>query len=298
MAIPFANQSPFNDLEPIKTGTLIDKLSGIGGIPRKRITEIFGDASVGKSTLCLQAVANAQALGIRAVWADVEWAYDARYAESLGVDNSTLGLIQKEAAEDVFNDIQQAVLNGECDLVIIDSIGGLIPRDVIAKSIGEKTIGGQAGLVAVFCRKIVPLLALHNVALVVINHSFTDIMTAAIKTSGGKKLEYHKSLSIRLKQKFGVTLEQGGRKIGKVIVGQVMKNKLAPTEGLEVDSRILFGEGFSKSADLMQDAIDAGVLEKRGNLYYFAGDKIGMISKVREAMKVDSFSEQVKAAMP
>lgn len=295
--ITTADKSPFNETDPIETGTFLDKLTGVNGIPRKRITEIFGDAGVGKSSICLQVISAAQEQGLRVLWTDVEFSFDARYAQSLGVNNGTLGLLQERFAEDVLDGLEREIDAGNYDLVILDSIGGLLPRGEAEKAAGEKTIGGQASLVARFCRKIVPLLALRNVALVVINHSFTDLMSGKIKTSGGAKLDYHKSISIRLKVNPTVALKVGDRRVGKVIVAEVRKNKLAATEGMTLDTRLLFGEGFSKSADLLQDAIDKGIFEKVGNSYFFLGEKLGTISKLREWMKVEENAQKIKDAL-
>ncbi len=285
MPITTADRSPYNDTQPIRTGTFLDKLTGVSGIPRKRITEVFGDSGVGKSSLCLQIVAAAQKQSLRCLWADVEFAFDNRYALSLGVDTGDLGLLQERFAEDVLDALEKEIDAGNYDLVILDSIGGLLPRSEAEKSASEKVIGGQAGLVARFCRKVVPLLALRNVALVVINHSFTDLMSGKIMTSGGAKLAYHKSISIRLKVNPTIALKVGDKRVGKVVVAEVRKNKLASTEGMTLDARILFGEGFSKSADLLQDAIDAGVFTKTGNTYFIGETKIGMMSKLKEWAK-------------
>ena len=274
--------SSVGDVEVIPTGLFVDKLTGVGGIPKGVITEIFGDESIGKSSFCLQMIASAQKQGLRCLFADVEWSYDVRYAESLGVDNSTLGLIRERFAEEVLDAIEEAVESGKWDLIVLDSVGGILPRAEAEKGAGEKTIGGQAGIIARFCRKVVPLLRMKNVALVVINHSFVDIMSGKIMTSGGKKLSYHKSLSIRFKQKFGVTIKQGDRKVGKVVVGEVKKNKLAATEGLELDGQLIFGVGFSASADVLNDAIEKGVITKKGNTFYFGDEKLGIgLNKVR-----------------
>lgn len=286
-----ADKSPHNDVQPIRTGTFLDRLSGIGGLPRKRITEVFGDAGLGKSTVLLQSVAHAQKSGARVLWADVEFSFDNRYAEGLGVDSSKLDLLQQQFAEDILDEIERAIK--DYDLIVLDSIGGLLPRTEAEKGSGEKTIGGQAGLVARFCRKVVPLLALNNCALVVINHSFTDIMSGAVKTSGGAKLEYHKSLSIRLR-KSNKVIKKGEKVIGKVVIGQVKKNKLAGTEGLEVESNLLFGEGFSAQEDTLAEAIERGIFTKDGNTYSFAGERIGMISKLREWMKDEANAAKVK----
>lgn len=281
----------------IKTGTLLDKLTGIGGLPRGRIAEIYGDPSVGKSTVSFQAIANAQQSGYRCLFADVEWSYEARYAEALGVDNSKLGIIRSEMAEDVLDELEKEIRSGEWDLIVLDSIGGLLPRQEAEKDSGSKTIGGQASLVARFCRKVVPLLATKDVAMLVLNHSFTDLMTGAIKTSGGAKLDFHKSISIRLKKKMNAVLKSGDKKVGKVIIGEVKKNKLAATEGLEVEGQLLFGNGFSAKLDLLADAIDAGIITRDGANFYFGGEKIAYGEpKMRKLMETD-FSEKVREAI-
>jgi recombination protein RecA len=293
----YANQ--IKPTEVIPTGLFIDKLTWIGGIPRGVISEIFGDESIGKSSLCLQLVANAQKQGMRCLWADVEWSYSTGYAETLGVDNAKLGIIRERFAEATLDAIEEAVESGKWDLIILDSIGGILPRAEAEKEAGGKTIGGQAGLVAKFCRKVVPLLKIHNVALVAINHSFVDIMSGKIMTSGGKKLQYHKALSIRLKQKFGVTIKQGERKVGKVVVGEVKKNKEAATEGLELDGQLIFGVGFSVGADLLNDALDKGVITKKGQTFWFGEEKLAVgLPKTRKMIEDDkSLFERVQVSI-
>jgi len=292
--IPFATDSKFSDTSPIRTGTMLDRLSGIGGLPRRKITEIWGTESVGKSTICFQSIASAQAQGFRCLFADVEWGYDIKYAESLGVDNSKLGLIQEEHAETVLDLIEEEVKADRWDLIFIDSIGALLTTAEAEKMAGEKTIGGQASIVARFMRKIVPQLSLHNVGLVVINHGFIDIMSGVNKPSGGQKLAYHKSFSVRLRVNSKLQVKQGDKKIGKVVIGIVTKNKLAKTEGMETESSIIFGEGFSASQDMLGDAIERGVITKTGNSYFFKGEKLGMITKVREMMKDPGFAQKIK----
>ena len=295
--IAFADS--ISDVDVIPTGLFLDKLTGIGGIPRGVITEIFGDEGIGKSSLCLQIVASAQKQGLKCLWADVEWSYSPRYAESLGVGNSKLGLLRERFAEDILDSIEEAVDTGEWDLVVLDSVGGILPKAEAEKDSEGRTIGGQASLIAKFCRKVVPLLSIHNVALVAINHAYTEVMghsAGKLMTSGGKKLAYHKALSIRLKTKQGVSLKQGDRKVGKVVVAEVRKNKLAGTEGLELDGQLLFGEGFSASADLLSDALDKGVIVKRGTTYYLGEEKLAVgLSKVRQAIEADAvLAEKIK----
>lgn len=286
------------DVDVIPSGLFLDNLTGVGGIPRGVITEIFGGESIGKSSVCLQIVANAQKQGLRCLWADVEWSYSASYAESLGVDNAKLGIIRGRYAEVTLDALEDAIENGQWDLIILDSVGGILPRAEAEKGAEGKTIGGQAGLMARFCRKVVPPLRINNIALVVINHEFIDIMSGKLLTSGGKKLSYHKSLSIRFKQKQGVSVKQGDRKVGKVVVGEVRKNKLASTEGLELDGTLVFGTGFSVGADLLGLALDKGIVTKKGNTFYFGDEKLGIgLSKVRKLLDDNKeLAERIKDA--
>ncbi len=292
-----ASDNPFNDVDPIKTGTIIDKLSGIYGIPRKRITEVWGGYSVGKSTIMLQAVANAQKQGIGVIWVDAESAYEASYAESLGVDNKSLDLLQDELAEVILDELNAAMRTGEYGLVVFDSVGALYSKSEQAKKSGEKTVGTQASLLARFCRENLDTIKKQNIALVFINHSFTDIMTGAVKQSGGEKLGYFKSLSIQLKWK-GDWVKVGSgpteRKVGKVVYGNVKKNKLAKTEGMELAGTIIFGEGFSASSDLLDEALDKEILTRTGNTLFFGAEKIGTMNKAREWMKVEANAERVR----
>lgn len=272
--MPITSAAELEKVDAIRTDTFLDTLSGIGGLPVGRITEVYGDAGLGKSTVCLQAIASAQARGLKCLVADAEWAYDARYASSLGVDNSQLDLLREQHAEDLLEALESAVDSGKYQLVILDAVGAILPRQEAEKAVGEKSIGGQAGLVARFCRKIVPILSLRNCALVVINHSFTDIMTGSQKTSGGKKLEYHKSFSVSLRKKQGVSLKQGDRVVGKVIVAKVVKNKIGATEGMEVDGQILFGSGFSSALSVLDTALERGIITQEGRTYFFKGERI------------------------
>jgi len=286
MSIIFADS--LENVEVIPTGLFIDVLSGIGGIPRGVITEIFGDEGIGKSSLCLQLVANAQKKGLRCLWIDVEYSYTPLYATSLGVDNSKVGLIRSDYAETALDEAESEIASGKWDVVILDSVGGILPRSEAEKSAEGKTIGGQATIMAKFCRKIVPLLSIHKVALVAINHSFIDIMSGKLLTSGGKKLAYHKSLSIRLKTKSGVSLKSGDHYVGKVVIGEVKKNKLAATERMEKEGQLIFGQGFSVGADLLQNCLERGVITKSGNTLMFGEKKLGVgLQRVRGAVESD-----------
>jgi recombination protein RecA len=296
-AIAYADS--IEDVDVIPTGLFIDKLTGIGGIPRGVITEIFGDESIGKSSLCLQLVASAQKQGLRCLWVDIERSFIPAYATHLGVDNSKLGIIREHFAESAIDLLEESADNGEWDLIVFDSIGAILPRSIAEKGADGKTMGAQSRLISDFCKRIIPIIATHNIALVAINHSFIDIMSGKLLTSGGKKLRYYKSLSLRLKQKQGVSVKQGERKVGKVVIGIVQKNKMSGTEGLEIEGTLIIGTGFSAGADLLNDALEKEVISKRGNTYYFGEVKLALgLGKTRTLVEGDEqLQEKIKVAL-
>lgn len=285
------------ELKFISTGVpSFDKVLG-GGIALGKITLFSGQPSVGKSTLAYSALAEAQKLDYKPLLYDVEYAYDKGYCESVGINPEALYIVQEPYAEDGLDAILEAIASGQYKIIVIDSIGALLSRIDAEKTSGEKSIGTQASLTARFIRRAVPMLAVNNVALVCLTHEFTDIMSGKIMASGGAKLMYHASIHARLKPKFGSVLKSGDVKIGKVIVMEMKKNKLAPMEGKEAEAQFIYGESFSKEANLMDAAIDAGIITKEGNSYFAFGDRIGIISKLRLKMKEEGFSDKIKEAL-
>jgi len=272
-------------VEWIPTGLgSLDRILG-GGVPTKRITEISGPYSVGKTTLALTVVAQAQKLGYKTLWMDQEWSWENNYAVELGVDLKKMMLIQERFAELALDEVESFADKNKDALIVIDAIGALLPRQEAEKSNEGKTIGGQAGLVAKFCRKIVPLLAINNIALVVLNHEFTDIMSGRIMTSGGRKLEYHKAVWLKLR-KLSKNITQGEAKIGEFIEAEIRKHKLASTVRQTCELSLLFGKGFSAEADLLQEMLDSGEVTKVGNTYWKGEEKLGTgLNKAREALK-------------
>lgn len=284
-------------LEYVPTGIpSFDKLMG-GGFARGKITILSGQPSVGKSTVAYGSIAQAQELGLSPLLYDVEYAYDSQYAESVGISPAKLSVLREEYAEDGLDSVLEAIDSGKYQLIVIDSIGALLSRVVAEKTSGEKTIGAQASIVSTFIRKAVPKLAIKNIALVCITHEFTDLMSGKIMASGGAKLMYHASQHLRLKQKFGVVLKQGDQKIGKVIVAEMKKNKLSSSESQEADAHFFYLDGFSKTEDLLESAIDKGVIRKEGNTHWFGDTKLGMISKVRTWIKEEENAQAIKAAL-
>lgn len=262
-----------------------------GGIPQRKITEISGPWSIGKTTLALQIIARAQEAKKVCIWADIEWSFDEegeKYAAKLGVDPSKLELIQAVDAETSLEEVVEWIRTKKNILVVIDAVGALRPRDEAEKEMGGKSIATQSRLVATFCRHVVPYLAINNNALIVLNHEFIPLMTTGrpvLMTSGGKKLEYAKSIWLKL-AKAGKNVMQGDQKVGEVITAEVRKNKLAATRWQTCELTLLNGAGFSAEADLLQELLDSGEITKQGNTYFRGETKLGVgLAKAREALK-------------
>lgn len=283
--IQTAANSPYSKIDWIPTGiSSLDSILG-GGIPSKRITEIHGREGLGKTTLAFMVTAQAQKLGLKTLWCDQEWVWEDAYPKSLGIDLTKLFLLQEQMAESTLDQVQEFADTKKNTLIVIDSVGGLLSRQEAEKTTEGKTIGGQAGLMAKFCRKIVPLLAMNNHALIVINHEFLDIGTGRLMTSGGAKLAYHKSISLRLRNG-NKKVMQGENQIGEGVIAEIRKNKLAPTLKQTCDLTMIYGEGFSVKADLLQQLLDSGEVTKKGNTYFRGETKLGIgLNNARNALK-------------
>lgn len=281
-----------------------------GGIPLKRITEVSGQWSTGKTSFALQCVANAQKLGYETIWIDAEWSWENLYAKKLGVDTDKLGLVQTRAAEDSLDvileylegDKQKRIPPGTDTLFVIDAVGALHPRDEAEKEAGGRTPGAQSALIARFCRKVVPMLWMNNCALIVLNHEYTPMEFSMpgrppqVKTSGGKKLEYHKSIWLRL-SRIGTNLKVGDKFVGFKVKAEIKKNKLTDTEKEFTELEFFYNRGFNPTSDLKQDALDAEVITREGNTFFAFGEKIGGKSKLEEKMQDEQFVEKLKSAL-
>lgn len=280
-----ASANPYKQINWISTGLpSLDRILG-GGIPSRKITELSGNFSVGKSTLALQIVAEAQEVGIECLWCDSEFSFQEEYAIALGVDCDELELVAGRFAEENLDAMEEWADSHKNALIVLDSVGQLLPRQEAEKTADGKTIGSQSRLIATFCRKIVPILAINNIALVVLNHNVMDIMSGRLKTSGGAKLEYAKSIWLMLRQA-NKRIMKGDRQIGAIIEAEVRKNKVAGTLKQKVELTLIYGEGFSAEADLLQELLDKGDVIKKGNTFWRGNVKLGIgITKAREALK-------------
>lgn len=226
---------------------LLNNILG-GGIPTKKITEVSGQWSVGKSTLALQIIVAAQKENRKCLWCDSEFSFSVKYATELGVNCLSLELEQKQFAEETLDALEAWATKHKNGVIVLDSIGSLLPREEAEKGSEGRSIGLQARLIGSFTRRIVPIIALNNHALILLNHSFTDLGTGRLKTSGGAKLEYAKSIWITLKRSFGKQAKRSGdgKKTVLYLEAECRKNKLAATEGMKAELEFFSGNGFNK----------------------------------------------------
>lgn len=269
-----ASESPYLVEEAISTGLpSLDWAIGIGGVPRGRITEIMGDKSTGKTTLAMTLIRTAQAAGLRCVFADVENALNFKKAAALGVDLDKLQVLHASYGEEYLDHIENIVRDGSVDLIVVDSVDALTPKEEIENTMEQRTIGAKARMIGKFCRKVIAPLREKKVALVLLNQTRMNVMTGFEVTPGGKALEFYKSLQIKLRQT--MQLKQGERVIGIKIKARITKNKLGDPFG-EIETNLLFASGFNAAADLIDTALKAGIIEKKGNTLYFNKIKLGV----------------------
>lgn len=282
--------------EPMETGTPIDEITGIFGLPKGYISEFWGESNTGKSTAAIQAVAAAQKQGLRCLWVDAERSFAPKYAEKLGVNLARLGVLEGLTAESILDKLLEEVQQGNWDVIVLDSIGSLSSRIWFEKQVGDKTVGVQASILTRFVQLGISYIKWKKTVFIGINHSRID-MNGKIYQMGGKLWAEKRILSIRFREKTGVVLKSGEKVIGKVIILKVLKNHVGATEGKEMEVHLIHGEGFSVQANLLQKALDCGTITKQGNSHFFGEEKLGTISKVREWLASEENLTKLKEAL-
>jgi recombination protein RecA len=263
-------------VESISTGAInLDAAIGVGGIPRGRITEIYGPESSGKTTLCLHVVANAQRNGGVAAYIDAEHALDTEYARKLGVDVEALLISQPDTGEQALEICEILVRSGAVDVVVIDSVAALVPKAEIEGDMGDSHVGLQARLMSQALRKLTGSIARSKTGVIFINQLREKIGVMfgnPETTTGGKALKFYASLRLDIRRIGPVKDKEDV--VGSHVRVKVVKNKVAaPFKQAEFD--IMYAEGISHASLVLDIASEAGIIDKSGAWYSYNGQKIG-----------------------
>ena len=263
-------------LEGIPTGAIsLDSALGIGGVPRGRITEIYGPEASGKTTLALHILAEAQKLGGYGVFIDAEHAMDPTYAAKLGVDITDLLVSQPDTGEQALEICDTLVRSGAVDLVIIDSVAALVPRVELEGEMGDSFVGLQARLMSQALRKLTGSVSKSKTAVIFINQirEKIGVMFGNPETTpGGRALKFYTSVRIDIRR-IGA-IKEGDSNIGNRVRVKVVKNKCAPPFR-QTEFDIMYGEGISFEGDLLDLAVTANIVEKSGAWYSYGDERIG-----------------------
>lgn len=265
----------YDEVDVISTGAIsLDVATGIGGIPRGRIVEVYGPESSGKTTLTLHVIAEAQKNGGRAAFIDAEHALDPEYARKLGVDVENLIVSQPSTGEDALSICDYLVRSGAIDVVVIDSVAALVPRTEIEGEMGSAHVGLQARLMSQALRKLTGATQKSNTALIFINQLREKVgnIYNPETTTGGRALKFYSSM--RLDVRRSESIKTGDGIIGNKTKVKLAKNKMAPPFK-QVEFDIIFGEGISKEGDVLDEAVAAGLVNKSGAWYSMNSEKIG-----------------------
>ncbi|MDM7202946.1 MAG: recombinase RecA [Thermodesulfobacteriaceae bacterium] len=266
------------EVSVIPTGSLaLDIATGIGGIPRGRITEIFGAEASGKTTLALHVVSMAQKLGGVCAYIDAEHALDINYAKNLGVNVEELLISQPDTGEQALEIAEVLARSGAVDLIVVDSVAALVPKAELEGEMDEQQVGLQARLMSKAMRKLVAAIARTNTAVVFINQTRMKIGMAIFggpqeTTPGGMALKFFATMRIEIKKV--QPLKDGQMTVGSRNKIRIVKNKLAPPFR-EAEVEIYFGEGISREVELIDLGVNLGILERSGAWYSYKGERIG-----------------------
>ncbi|MDE6258313.1 MAG: recombinase RecA [Muribaculaceae bacterium] len=292
------------DIETIPTGSLgLDYALGVGGVPRGRITEIYGPESSGKTTLAIHIIAEAQKLGGICAIIDAEHAFDRFYAEKLGVDVNNLWIAQPDNGEQALDIAEQLINSGAIDVLVIDSVAALTPKAEIEGEMGEKNVGLHARLMSQAMRKLTGTISRTRTCCIFINQIREKIGVMfgnPETTTGGNALKFYSSVRIEIRP--STFIKDGETSIGRLAKVKVVKNKVAPPF-MRAEFDIMFGEGISKSGEIIDLGVEHNVIKKSGAWFSYNGNKLGQgrdaVKRVIESQPelMDELAEKVMQAM-
>lgn len=263
-------------VETIPTGSLsLDLALGLGGVPKGRVVEVYGPESSGKTTVALHMIAEVQKRGGIAGFIDAEHALDPAYAKNIGVDIDELYISQPDSGDQALEIAETMVRSGAMDIIVVDSVAALVPRQEIEGDMGDSHVGLQARLMSQALRKLTPVISKSNCVVIFINQlrEKVGVMFGNPETTtGGRALKFY--ASIRMDVRRIETLKQSGEMVGNRTRVKIVKNKIAPPFK-EAEFDIMFGKGISKESDILDLAVSIDLVNKSGAWFAYNGNKIG-----------------------